>query len=223
MQFPCPRCATTDGLRAVRRMALPSDARSDEIRVEIVVCAACGADGAVVVEASRRGALDAESVARGPVALAPEALDALDDAIAACPAPLDERCACAAHHHLGRTDPRGRWVGLAAAADGLRDAVLAPRVGPGLAVPERDAVPGGGGADGGVPAGGTDAALAAALATPVGWSAVADVVRPWAAEVGGARWRLLLGDFPDEALWTLEIDGTVVGAFDDWPPAWTRP
>lgn len=199
-------------------MALPSDARSDEIVVEVVVCSACGADGAAVVEASRRGALDAEAVRRDPVTLPPDDLDALDDAIAACPTPLDERCACAAHRHLGRTDARARWVGLAEGARGLRAAIAAPLGGPGLAVPDGAAVPEGGGADREA-----DAALAAALATPVAWRPVADVERPYAADVGGARWGLVLGDFPDEPLWTLEIDGTVVGAFDDWPSAWTRP
>ena len=199
-------------------MSLPSDARSDEIVVEVVVCAACGADGAVVVEASRRGALDAESVRRDLVALPPDDLDALDDAIAACPTPLDERCACAAHHHLGRTDARARRVGLPEATRRLRAALAAARRGPGLAVPEGDAVPEAGGADGEA-----DAALAAALATPVVWRCVADVERPYAAEVGGARWRLVLGDFPAEPLYALEVEGTVVGTFDDWPAAWTRP
>ncbi|MFO0933472.1 MAG: hypothetical protein U1E39_12270 [Planctomycetota bacterium] len=218
MPDPCPRCATDDGRRAVRRMALPSDARSDAILVEVVVCRACGADGAVVVEASRRGALDAEAVRRDPVTLPPDHLDALDDAIAACPAPLDERCACAAHRHLGRTDARARWVGLPEATRGLRAALVAPRRAPGLAVPDGAAVPGGGGAD--REAG---AALAAALATAVAWRRVADVERPYAAEVAGARWRLVLGDFPAQKLYALEVEGTVVGTFDDWPAAWTRP
>ena len=63
----------------------------------------------------------------------------------------------------------------------------------------------------------------AALATPVVWRCVADVERPYAAEVGGARWRLVLGDFPAEPLYALEVEGTVVGTFDGWPAAWTRP
>lgn len=218
MPDPCPRCATEDGLRAVRRLVLPSDARSDEIAVGVVVCRACGADGAVVVEESRRGALDADATQRSLVTLPADDLDALDDAIAACPAPLDERCACAAHRHLGRTDAQARWVGLTEAARGLRAALVAPRGAPGLAVPEGAAVPGSA-ASRGAP----DAALAAALARPVTWRRVADVERPYVADVAGACWRLALGDFPAEPLYALEVDGATVGTFDDWPAAWTRP
>ncbi|MBL9088472.1 MAG: hypothetical protein JNM10_15130 [Planctomycetia bacterium] len=218
MLDPCPRCATEDALRAVRRLVLPSDARSDEIAVGVVVCTACGADGAFVVEASRRGALDADATQRSLVTLPADDLDALDDAIAACPAPLDERCACAAHRHLGHADAKARWVGLRAAVRGLRDAIADPRGGPGLAVPEGAAAP-----EAAALRGAPDAALAAALATPVTWRRVADVERPYAADVAGACWRLALGDFPAEPLYALEVDGAAVGTFDDWPAAWTRP
>jgi ferredoxin len=199
----------------VRRLALPYDAPSDEIAVEVVVCGACGADAAVVFEASRRGALDEEAFRRDLVALPPDDLDVLDDAIAACPAPLDARCACAAHRHLGRTDATARWVGLPEASRGLRGALLAARREPGLAVPDGAVVPEGGPSRG--------AALAAALARPVAWRRVAGVERPYAADVDGARWRLVLGDVPAEPPYALEVEGAVAGAFDDGPDGWTRP
>lgn len=44
----------------------------------------------------------------------------------------------------------------------------------------------------------------------------------WVAEVDGRRWAVRLGDFPDEPLYTLTVDGAAVLSFDDWPPAWRR-
>lgn len=43
------------------------------------------------------------------------------------------------------------------------------------------------------------------------------------AEVDGRRWTIRLGEFPDEQLYALAIDGVEALRFDDWPPAWTRP
>jgi hypothetical protein len=39
----------------------------------------------------------------------------------------------------------------------------------------------------------------------------------------GLEWRIRLGDFPAEPLYTLAIDGTPIESFDTWPAAWTRP
>lgn len=45
----------------------------------------------------------------------------------------------------------------------------------------------------------------------------------YVAEVDGRRWTIRLGEFPEEPLYALAIDGVEVLCFDDWPPAWTRP
>lgn len=47
----------------------------------------------------------------------------------------------------------------------------------------------------------------------------------WAmeAEVEGQRWRIRIGDFPAEPMYTLVVDGEDALAFDEWPPTWQRP
>jgi hypothetical protein len=65
-------------------------------------------------------------------------------------------------------------------------------------------------------------ALVAALGRAVAWTTTADLDSPWAAEVDGARWQARLNDFPDEIMYSLIVDGAVVGAFHDWPETWQR-
>lgn len=55
------------------------------------------------------------------------------------------------------------------------------------------------------------------------WSLGHDPEYIYAAEVDGTRWLIRLGDFPDEPLYTLVIEGKAVLEFDDWPPTWRRP
>lgn len=43
------------------------------------------------------------------------------------------------------------------------------------------------------------------------------------AEVEGQRWRIRIGDFPAEPMYTLVVDGEDALAFDEWPPTWQRP
>ena len=38
----------------------------------------------------------------------------------------------------------------------------------------------------------------------------------------GQRWEVRINDFPEEYMYSLLIDGTVVGDFHDWPEAWDR-
>jgi uncharacterized protein YjaG (DUF416 family) len=66
-------------------------------------------------------------------------------------------------------------------------------------------------------------ALGEKLARGVTWEHTDDVDFPWSARVDGARWRVRINDFPDEPMYSLEIDGAVVGDFNDWPVQWTRP
>lgn len=56
----------------------------------------------------------------------------------------------------------------------------------------------------------------------VTWGPGPDTELVYAAEVDGQRWTIRLGDFPDEALYTLIVDGEEVARFDDWPAAWRR-
>ena len=67
------------------------------------------------------------------------------------------------------------------------------------------------------------AALGEKLAQHVEWNDTGDVDFPWSAQVDGARWRVRINDFPDEEMYSLEIDGVFVGDFNDWPEQWTRP
>lgn len=64
--------------------------------------------------------------------------------------------------------------------------------------------------------------LGQALAQELVWTATADLDYPWAAEVKGARWQIRLNDFPDEIMYSLVIDGVVLGDFHDWPETWRR-
>jgi hypothetical protein len=49
-----------------------------------------------------------------------------------------------------------------------------------------------------------------------------DALRPWAASVDGARWTVRIGDFPEEPLYHLEIDGKDALHTDDWPATWEK-
>ena len=42
------------------------------------------------------------------------------------------------------------------------------------------------------------------------------------AQVDGEVWRVRLNDFPDDLMYSLLIDGQVVGSFHDWPETWSR-
>jgi len=62
--------------------------------------------------------------------------------------------------------------------------------------------------------------LGLALRTVVAWTRTIDVDQPYSALVDGRAWTLRLGDFPAEPLYTLLVDGEVIGSFDTWPPSW---
>jgi uncharacterized protein YjaG (DUF416 family) len=66
------------------------------------------------------------------------------------------------------------------------------------------------------------AALGEKLTREVAWDDTGDVDFPWSAQVDGARWRVRINDFPDEPMYSLEIEGEVVGDFHDWPEQWGR-
>jgi uncharacterized protein YjaG (DUF416 family) len=65
-------------------------------------------------------------------------------------------------------------------------------------------------------------ALGGHLAREVSWTGTGDPEHPWTAVVDGAQWRVRLNDFPDEIMYSLIVDGAVVGDFHDWPERWRR-
>ena len=63
-----------------------------------------------------------------------------------------------------------------------------------------------------------------AVAKRLVWRKTADPDHPWQVMVDGHVWKIRLGDYPAEVLYTLLIDGNEIGVFDRWPRAtWTRP
>jgi len=66
------------------------------------------------------------------------------------------------------------------------------------------------------------AALQAALALPLSWSATGNPDVPWKTEVNGDSWQVRLNDFPDEVMYSLMVNGEVAGDFHDWPKTWER-
>lgn len=55
------------------------------------------------------------------------------------------------------------------------------------------------------------------------WTWTGDNEMPYRAHVDGHELVIREGDFPDEALYLLRIDGQEVYEIDDWPAAWTKP
>ena len=66
------------------------------------------------------------------------------------------------------------------------------------------------------------ASLGNFLARDVTWTRTDDPHWPWSAIVDGSVWQVQLNDFPDEILYTLIVDGSPVGDFNDWPETWRR-
>jgi hypothetical protein len=62
---------------------------------------------------------------------------------------------------------------------------------------------------------------AAAVLRPDGWFRTGIEPFGHAAWIAGRCWVLRLNDFPEHPLYTLFVDGTVVGDLDDLAPAWS--
>jgi hypothetical protein len=60
-------------------------------------------------------------------------------------------------------------------------------------------------------------------ARPIQWRRTPSGEWPYEAELDGWRWKVRVGDFPAEPLYSLYIDDVKVLDLDEWPPAWTRP
>lgn len=68
----------------------------------------------------------------------------------------------------------------------------------------------------------TTPALGALLARELTWEATDEVEYPWGTMVEGERWQVRLNDFPDDFMYSLVIEGAVVGDFHDWSETWRR-
>ena len=53
------------------------------------------------------------------------------------------------------------------------------------------------------------------------WQHCADAELLYQTHVGAFCLQVRLNDFPAEPMYTLLIDGDVLGSFDDWPTAWS--
>jgi hypothetical protein len=60
------------------------------------------------------------------------------------------------------------------------------------------------------------------LKMAVKWSKTDDATAFWNAPVGAAMWTVRVNDFPEERLYTLYVDDSELGSFDDWPRQWSR-
>ena len=61
-----------------------------------------------------------------------------------------------------------------------------------------------------------------ARARAVVWSQTRDASTPWRATVDAQAFTLRLNDCPEEPLYTLFVDGSPVGALNDWPKTWSK-
>lgn len=111
MSFVCPDCLAPGALKITLVMDFDSDARSDDISLQIVECAECRFQGVAVYEESRRGAIDSESVDHRGYRVAKDDLQALIKTMRQCPRPRDSDCQCSAHAALDRREA-GYWRGL---------------------------------------------------------------------------------------------------------------
>jgi hypothetical protein len=58
---------------------------------------------------------------------------------------------------------------------------------------------------------------------PLQWESTGDSDEPFRITVDGHVLTIRMGDFPDEALYLMHIDGRGTYAIDDWPNAWKKP
>jgi len=61
------------------------------------------------------------------------------------------------------------------------------------------------------------------LTQHVAWSSSKDLSFFYTANVGGEKWDIRLGDFPDEPFYTLIRDQYPNFQFNDWPSFWEKP
>jgi pimeloyl-ACP methyl ester carboxylesterase len=57
---------------------------------------------------------------------------------------------------------------------------------------------------------------------PLTWQDSQDPNVPWTSAAEGSNWEVRINDFPDEYMYSLLIDGQLIGDFMEWPAAWQR-
>lgn len=111
MPFTCPDCRIKTALEIRQSLELTSDARSDEIMLQVVECRQCSFTGLAVYEESRRGPLDAELNEHIGYRVAGTELEEVIQWINACPEPTNHRCQCLVHREMTQKDDAGNWNG----------------------------------------------------------------------------------------------------------------
>lgn len=56
----------------------------------------------------------------------------------------------------------------------------------------------------------------------VSWRSTGDAVDVYRTGMGGEEWLIRVGDYPDERLYALVVNGIILREFDDWPARWSR-
>lgn len=54
------------------------------------------------------------------------------------------------------------------------------------------------------------------------WILTHDAQSPWQTTVGDCLWQICINNFPDEPMFTLMVQGIVMGDLEDWPKTWKR-
>ena len=111
MSFTCPDCRTTGSLQIRQSLEIESDARSDEIMLQVVECRQCSFTALAVYEESRRGPLDSESYEHTGFRVAGTELEEVIQWVDACPEPTNHRCRCLVHREMNQKDDAGNWNG----------------------------------------------------------------------------------------------------------------
>lgn len=111
MALRCPECGEAR-LRIEEAMELGADERSDEVALQIVLCAGCGFEAVAVYEESRRGALGEEAFRHNAFPTDERALGEIRSFIATCRDPRNPGCDCRGHQRAremvrDRTEPVG--------------------------------------------------------------------------------------------------------------------
>ena len=111
MTFACPQCSALDVLRIINSIELPPDSRSDEITLQLLICAkvSCGFRGVAIYEESRRGSLDSDHWDHTGYPVSSNVFERLKNAISQCPDPSKASCRCSSHQTFAHTSASGRW------------------------------------------------------------------------------------------------------------------
>jgi hypothetical protein len=112
MPFTCPDCQAQKSLYVIASIELPSDARWDEITLQMLKCDHCGQNVVGVYQESRRGGLDEEIFHHMAYRINEENTKKLKELMDTCLRPTDVHCPCKSHKELSRQDEQCQWNAL---------------------------------------------------------------------------------------------------------------